>query len=127
MSRATEDRLYPEHAKVRLYKDHAAVIGRFLEWAFREREPRLEFCVEAGARHDGRVMEPDPAANNIERVMAEYFGIDLKRVADEKDLMVERMREALDAKKSDDAVGGRRPEQRAPAVRAGPDGPDNDP
>lgn len=74
---------FPEHERLKAVEDEALVISQFLEWLQR----KYEICNPTPLR--GRHF---PAYIKNEEVMADYFDIDLKVIADEKDQMVEEMR-----------------------------------
>jgi hypothetical protein len=69
---------YPEHEKMRAVKEESQRLGEFLDWALNTRKPSIRI----------------PKFNGIEALLAEYFEIDLKKVSEEKDQMVEELRRA---------------------------------
>lgn len=81
------DKLYPEHAKMKAIKDEASSIARFLTWLHEERKPPVHLFEEC---FHGQ--EPYPVTESTTQVLAEYFKIDLRRLAEEKDQMVNQMR-----------------------------------
>ena len=77
---------YPEHRKMHAVKDKSQEIGNFIEWLH---EKGLAICV---SEERARGIEWYPTTKNIETLLAEYFDIDLKKIGEEKDKMVEEMR-----------------------------------
>lgn len=82
-----KEQKYPEHEKLQAIKEKSQAIGEFLEWlqgkGFRlakwEKEPDEE----------EQLVQQFP---NIERLLAEYFQIDLAKLEKEKYAMLEYMR-----------------------------------
>jgi hypothetical protein len=99
---------YPEHTKMQAVADHSQAIGEFLEnsgWALAEWA-----CIHCGAALSGPRRDPDlprdgDCCNNpvlrllevgwpLQRVLAQYFKIDLDRLEQEKRAMLDALREA---------------------------------
>lgn len=81
---------YPEHAKLKAIKEEANVIGPFLDWLHDTK--KYTIC-----RHES-VAGSDvliPIDEGLEPLMADYFKVDLKKIAKEKDAMVEEMRKIV--------------------------------
>lgn len=74
------DGYYAEHQKLRAVKRESQAIGEFIEWLHAN---NLMIA-------DRDTSEEDP--RGIERMLADHFEIDLQRIAEEKDAMVEEMR-----------------------------------
>jgi hypothetical protein len=114
MSKKREE--YPEHEKLQAVKKESQVIGEFLEWVTggAEGSPNLTFCFYqeptdepmfengGGSLFDGEELklnldyvEPGwtPAHQRIEQLLALYFGIDLEKIAEEKERMYKRLQE----------------------------------
>ena len=85
---ATTDNRYPEHDKVRAVKNESQRLGAFIEWL---NEKDMQICEGEEGLHGVRWY---PTTKNIERLLAEYFEIDLQKVGEEKDAMVAEMRSA---------------------------------
>lgn len=90
---------YPEHAKLEAVQDKAQIIGEFLDdTGYRICEL---VCVRCGETTNRTVetccSAPDehylPLRKPIEHILAEYFGISLKRLEKEKAQMLAGMRE----------------------------------
>lgn len=74
---------YPEHQKLRAVKDESQSIGMFIEWL---RSTNREICrMRFGSEYF-------PIDRSIEKLLAEYFEIDLDKIEDEKDQMVDELR-----------------------------------
>lgn len=78
---------YPEHDKLRAIKGDNDIIASFLEWLQDKKTP-LVLCDYTPHT------ELHPTRFSIEQVLAIYFDIDLKKLSDEKDRMVEAMQAA---------------------------------
>lgn len=85
---------YPEHAKLHAVKEHSQAVGSFLMWLQDERSPRviLELNPNDLVNEDDEPVSYDPDWNRVEKLLAEYFNIDQKKISAEKDAMVEDMR-----------------------------------
>lgn len=68
----------PELDKMNLIQDKSQEIGRFIEW-LGERDPQLYLC-ECAKEEEGFF----PVYPNIEKLLAEYFEIDLNKVEKER-------------------------------------------
>lgn len=90
----------PEIDKMHAVKEQSQAIGEFLEWLQQEKAWELaayhqheEACYDdEGDRTCGmRTSEPFIVNYSIERLLAEYFEIDLKKVDDEKRAILESL------------------------------------
>jgi len=72
---------YPECEKLHKVKDQSFIIGQFLEWL------QEDYAV---ARWDGNDLFPDHPG--IEKLIAEYFNIDLNKVEKEKQEILAELR-----------------------------------
>lgn len=105
---------YPEHEKLKRIKDKSEAIGDFLEWLRYERgltvcdrHRHSDGCYtdtmtdEYGSYRtmicnlrDGDLL---PISLSTETLLAEYFEINLRRLSEEKDTMLEAFRKEADA------------------------------
>lgn len=86
-----EDDYYPEHAKLAKVKDESQKIGQFLDWLTNERPNGVIFLCERHPTHQvGDLWVPFD--KGIEKLLAEYFGIDEKKLEAEKRQMLEEQR-----------------------------------
>ncbi len=75
---------YPECGKMAAVKDQSQAIGEFLDWFINEKK------VELGIRnHNGFLIQFHPS---YERLLAEYFDIDLDKAEEEKRQMLDKLR-----------------------------------
>jgi hypothetical protein len=77
---------YPEHEKLKLVKDRSQAIGEFLDWLSDVKDWHLGY-------HVSRIDALLPASYNIQRLLAEYFEIDLDKLEAEKLAIIEEMRQ----------------------------------
>lgn len=99
---------YPEHEKLKAVKDDSHKIGEFLEWIDSQ---QLTICETyhdpAHARRrlgrpspgqpcELRDGEYFPTRHSIQTLLAKYFDIDLKKIEEEKQMMIERLRRGAD-------------------------------
>lgn len=80
------ERKYPEHNKMRAAKVNSQAIGEFIEWA---QESGMTIC-EFQDNLRGGYYHPTP--KSIEQLLADFFGINLMKVGEEKDAMVVELR-----------------------------------
>lgn len=80
---------WPEHDKLREVADRSQAIGEFLEWLDLERDLVI-------ARYAHELDEFVPANVSTNRLLAEFFGIDLDKLEAEKRDMLTLMKEAHD-------------------------------
>ncbi len=84
---------HPEHAKLEAVKDQSQAIGDFLEWLGNDRPDGPIFLCER--RRD---VEIDniwvPTGASAEKLLAEYFDIDTKKLEAEKRAILEAQRKA---------------------------------
>jgi hypothetical protein len=78
---------YPEHDKLHEVKDKSQAIGEFLEWLGSEKRGVVcEYTDDSDY--------PIPMTHNIQTLLAEYFDIDLDKIEEEKQQMLEKIRKA---------------------------------
>ncbi|WP_314191957.1 hypothetical protein [uncultured Arthrobacter sp.] len=82
-SKTTEP--YPEHAKQAAVVDESEAIGRFLDEGPYVLAEYREF-------DDRREPQLVPVAKSLQQVLADWFGIDLKKIEEEKRRMLESLR-----------------------------------
>lgn len=75
---------FPEHEKLKLIKDKSQAIGEFLEWLGAEKGLHVAQWIS-----EHRLM---PANYSTEKLLAEFFDIDLDKLEDEKRAMIEEQR-----------------------------------
>lgn len=78
---------YLEHGKLEKIKDESQVIGEFLEWL--RSEKGWSIC-----KPYKNTDLFEPTIFSTEKLLAEYFGIDLDRLDDEKRTMIEELRKS---------------------------------
>jgi len=78
---------YPEHEKLAKIKDRSQTIGEFVDWLQNEKSYILASWNED--RHAPRLY---PAHVSTERLLAQYFDIDLVIVEQERRSMLKEMR-----------------------------------
>ena len=76
----------PESEKLLAIKDKSQIIGEFLDWLRSEQEVTLCTLDESEDQFY-------PVFVSIEDLLAEYFGIDLQKVEQEKVALLEALRE----------------------------------
>jgi hypothetical protein len=77
---------YPEHEKLAAIQDKSQAIGEFLEWLNSD-GVRLSRWDE---RPGWDMLQPDTEGTTA--ILARYFGIDIKRLDDEKRKMLESVK-----------------------------------
>ncbi len=77
---------YPEHDKLRLISTESQIIGSFLEFSG---YTLAEWQKVRGFRDEQLL----PVHKSIEKILAEYFDIDLQRLDDEKRAMLAALRQ----------------------------------
>lgn len=75
---------YPEHERLSKVRDKSQAIGEFLEW-LNEQDLHL-------ARYDHRGVKLEPVPWEIQNRLADFFGIDLNVLEDEKRTMLDEQR-----------------------------------
>lgn len=75
---------YPEHDKLIATKPNSDIIGEFLEWCEYEKDWYL--------MNDYGIDTWKYESIDIEKALASFFDIDLKKIADEKDQMLAELR-----------------------------------
>ncbi len=84
---------YPEHAKLEAVKDQSQAIGDFLEWLGNDRPNGPVFlCERRENAHVDNIWAPTSAST--ERLIAEYFDIDEKKLEAEKRAILAAQRKA---------------------------------
>jgi hypothetical protein len=94
---------YPEHAKLDKVKDKSQTIGEFLEWLSTKRrevavwaEPKEPpYLDKDGELKSNENYMPEgwyPLNYSIEKLLAEYFEIDLNKLESEKRQMLDEIR-----------------------------------
>jgi len=84
---------YPEHEKLKEVQDQSQIIGEFLEW-LRSKYELCEFkdecseCMDCGETVEGYY----PINFNIEKILANYYEIDLDKLEQEKRKMLESLK-----------------------------------
>ena len=70
---------YPELDKIAKNKEESQSIGAFLDWL--QTDKKIIFC-----KWDEKVSQhhPTPDYTSIEKLLAEYFGVDLKKAEKER-------------------------------------------
>lgn len=86
----------PECEKLEAVAEQSQTIGEFLEWLTGERELVIAEWVkqENWAGQDTSELHPCPATQ--ESLLAEFFGVDLKKVETERRALLTHLREAAD-------------------------------
>jgi hypothetical protein len=74
---------YPEHQKMKAVKEQSQTIGEFLDWLFSKGTVL--------AHYQGRLDELMPRNMNIENLLATYFEIDLDKIEEEKQQMIDEL------------------------------------
>jgi hypothetical protein len=77
----TEYPKYPEHIKLQAVKNESQIIGEFLEALPQQ---GLWICEQGGGFY--------PTDRSIQSMLATYFGIDLRKIDQEKQQMLDQIR-----------------------------------
>lgn len=104
---------YPEHDKLKSLvstwsgeqiplSDASQIVGEFIEhsgyvlaeWGCRHGYVDYKECDESRECHTGSTQRLWPARGNVQKILGEYFGIDQQKLAEEKDQMLEDIRNA---------------------------------
>lgn len=83
----SDDSLFPEHDKLHQVKDQSQQIGEFLDW--------LHTKGIVLAQYPKDRVWPRPYTGTIERLLAEYFEVDLRKLEEEKLAMLWSIRNGL--------------------------------
>lgn len=83
--------IYPEHDKLQKVKDRSQTIGEFLNWLSWNKKIRLARFEKIPPDED-RHSELMLVSYNMQELLAEYFGIDLDVLEQEKRKMLEHIR-----------------------------------
>lgn len=86
--------VYPEHEKLKKVVKESQAIGEFMEWLEQEKDVTLCKTIPRGEEGEGRFW---PSFTPIQELLADFFGIDLKVIEQEKRAMLDKMRELNDA------------------------------
>jgi hypothetical protein len=81
---------YPEHDKLSAVKDKSQAIGEFLEWLDYEKNYRI--CSLCENDDPWRSEEYVPIFTTNEKLLAEFFCIDLNKLEQEKRKMLDELR-----------------------------------
>jgi hypothetical protein len=79
----------PEHQKLFCVKDESQAQGAFLDWLTNKRNPKVHLCIASSGNDFVPVIG---ASATIQGLLAEYHGIDLARLEEEKVKMLEEQR-----------------------------------
>ena len=78
---------YPEHEKLTKIKDNSQLLAEFLEWALGK---DYAFCqritVEGGTPYERTVYHP--YSSSVDKILAEFYEIDLAELENEKRQML---------------------------------------
>lgn len=80
---------YPEHEKLKALGAKRDTVQEFIDWLY-DTDPNWEIGQWVKYRRGDHVFEP--LRMNREAIMAEFFGINLKRIDQEKDRMLAELR-----------------------------------
>lgn len=84
---------YPEHEKLTAIQDKSQLLGEFLEWA---RSNDYDFChrtiQEEGTPWER--VEYRPSHKAVDKILAEFYEIDLKVLEEEKRQMLAAIRQS---------------------------------
>lgn len=83
---------YSEHERLHKISDKSQVIGEFLEWLTHEKRVHLSTYVEKTDRHGDTYSEEVVFHYNIQDLLGEFFGIDTKKLEEEKQAMLRTLR-----------------------------------
>lgn len=81
---------YPEHEKLKTIKNESQIIGSFLDYM--KNEEGIILCRLGGHEYE-------PLYTSIEEILASYFDIDLRKINEEKEQMLEECRSINERKK----------------------------
>jgi len=94
---------YPEHAKLEKVKSRSQAIGEFLAWLQQEKgiflgryeQEECADCEEEGedCGADDHISVFHPFTPSVQRTLADFFGIDYDALQNEKDAMLEDIRQ----------------------------------
>ena len=82
---------YPEHDKLTAIKEKSQFIGEFLEWANCQ---GMTLCTTEESEYRRERDAYIPVHKNIEKLLAEFFEVDLMKLEKEKQKMLARIRAA---------------------------------
>jgi len=74
---------YPEHQKMGAIKEQSQTIGEFLDWLFSKGVIL--------AHYQGQLDELMPRDMNITNLLAAYFNIDLEKIEEERQQMIDEL------------------------------------
>ena len=81
---------YPEHEKLKAVQNDSQTIGEFLEWLCGPKQVELAVWREGEERDDDEQLRPINV--NKEKILADYFDIDLVKLESEKRKMLAELR-----------------------------------
>jgi hypothetical protein len=81
---------FPEHDKLSKIRDESQVIGEFLEWLYDEKEVIL--CKVRGDEYADTYGLHSPVNLNTQDLLADFFEIDLTKLEQEKQQMLDALR-----------------------------------
>ncbi len=81
---------YPEHEKLKKVKDEKNLIGDFLDWLRSDTDRVIAEYVDVGDFADERLV---PKSESISDILADYYDIDQEKLEQEKQQMLESLRE----------------------------------
>lgn len=84
---------YPEHQKLQAIKDKSQAIGEFLDWLTSVKNYRIAKWIKYNEEDPESDSTLQPACYPIERLLAEYFGINQNKLEQEKRAMLDTIRE----------------------------------
>jgi len=84
---------YPEHEKMMAVKQESNTIGNFLDWLYHEK--KYSICYWEESEGNGVSYMPEryySIRQSFNDLLADFFDIDLKKVEEEKDVMLDQIR-----------------------------------
>jgi uncharacterized protein with HEPN domain len=85
-----EEEIYPEHERLSRIKDKSQIIGEFIEWLGEAKGYHIGQYREY--QDDPFFKEMIPIRTSTEKLLAEFFGIDLNKIEKEKLQMLDEIR-----------------------------------
>ena len=79
---------YPEHEKLKKVQERSQSIGEFIDWLSEKKLCVCEYIKDEIVNEEGWF----PANKSTEKLLAEFFNIDLGKIESEKQQMLEEMR-----------------------------------
>ena len=81
------DEKYPQHAALKKVQHNSQTVGTFLAWMLKT---GIRFCEPAGGGNTGFYVR---ISSGISDLLAQYYGIDLDKLQEEKDAIIQEMQE----------------------------------